>query len=279
MRCSPEPLEGGGSLSTVLRYEVAVVPHLSIPSAVVAHVVRCGLPANLTAVARRAEEVPPPPPPPTFKRFDSSWHSMCAEGYLQAGERRCCTKSDATSLRHQKLVNVEWSIQAEQMHLRAAACRGALRLICCGDISAYIKYPHAVQSIEAPSVLRLRAADGLQARQCAKLCGAGAGGVGRHSAAATERHCAAADAAGTGAPPAQGRQLALATRQVTAPSLRIALRLSLPRLQGLGATVCMCGHIAFSQTVALARRTAKQRPRTRRRLSIASSVTAALAAL
>lgn len=63
VRCSPAPLEGGGSLSTVLRYEVAVVPHLSIPGAVVAHVVRCGLPANLTAVARRAEEVPPPAPP------------------------------------------------------------------------------------------------------------------------------------------------------------------------------------------------------------------------
>lgn len=48
---------GGPSLATQLRYEIAVVPHLSIPSALVAHVVRCGLPANLIAIARRAEEV------------------------------------------------------------------------------------------------------------------------------------------------------------------------------------------------------------------------------
>ena len=48
---------GGPSLATLLRYEISVVPKLSIPSALVAHVIRCGLPANLTAIARRAEQV------------------------------------------------------------------------------------------------------------------------------------------------------------------------------------------------------------------------------
>lgn len=52
---SPPPAEGGPSLSTILRYDVAVVPHLSVPSALVAHVVRNGLPANLKAIAAEAE--------------------------------------------------------------------------------------------------------------------------------------------------------------------------------------------------------------------------------
>ena len=42
---------------TMLRYEISLVPKISIPSAALVHVVRAGLPANLKAVALRAEEV------------------------------------------------------------------------------------------------------------------------------------------------------------------------------------------------------------------------------
>jgi hypothetical protein len=54
--CAPG-VPGGPSLATNLRYEIAAVPQLSISSALVAYVLRCGLPANLTAIARRAEQV------------------------------------------------------------------------------------------------------------------------------------------------------------------------------------------------------------------------------
>jgi hypothetical protein len=54
--CAPG-VPGGPSLATNLRYEIAAVPQLSISSALVAYVLRCGLPANLIAIARRAEQV------------------------------------------------------------------------------------------------------------------------------------------------------------------------------------------------------------------------------
>ena len=51
-----EPGGSGNSPVTTLRYEIALVPKLSIPSAAIVHVVRSGLPANIKAIARRAEE-------------------------------------------------------------------------------------------------------------------------------------------------------------------------------------------------------------------------------
>lgn len=47
----------GVSLATMLRYEISVVPKWSIPSTIVSHVVRSGLPANIAAIATRAEQV------------------------------------------------------------------------------------------------------------------------------------------------------------------------------------------------------------------------------
>ena len=52
-----EPGGSGDTPVTTLRYEIALVPKLSIPSAAIVHVVRSGLPANIKAIARRAEEV------------------------------------------------------------------------------------------------------------------------------------------------------------------------------------------------------------------------------
>ena len=52
-----EPGGSGDAPVTTLRYEIALVPKLSIPSAAIVHVVRSGLPANIKAIARRAEEV------------------------------------------------------------------------------------------------------------------------------------------------------------------------------------------------------------------------------
>ena len=52
-----EPGGSGAAPVTTLRYEIALVPKLSIPSAAIVHVVRSGLPANIKAIARRAEEV------------------------------------------------------------------------------------------------------------------------------------------------------------------------------------------------------------------------------
>lgn len=40
----------------MLRYEVSIVPKLSLPSTVVTTIVRCGLPANVQAIAERAEQ-------------------------------------------------------------------------------------------------------------------------------------------------------------------------------------------------------------------------------
>ena len=45
------------SLSTLLRYEITIVPKLSIPSALVSCIVKAGLPANIMALAKRAEQV------------------------------------------------------------------------------------------------------------------------------------------------------------------------------------------------------------------------------
>lgn len=44
-------------VATVLRYEVVLVPHWSIPSTIMSCVVKAGLPANLIAVAQQAEQV------------------------------------------------------------------------------------------------------------------------------------------------------------------------------------------------------------------------------
>lgn len=52
-----EPGGSGGAPVTTLRYEISLVPKLSIPSAALVHVIRSGLPANMQAVAQRAEEV------------------------------------------------------------------------------------------------------------------------------------------------------------------------------------------------------------------------------
>ena len=43
--------------ATRLRYEISVVPKWPIPKSVVSHLVKAGLPANITAIAERAEEV------------------------------------------------------------------------------------------------------------------------------------------------------------------------------------------------------------------------------
>lgn len=45
------------SLSTLLRYEITIVPKLSIPSALVSCIVKAGLPANIMALAKRAEQL------------------------------------------------------------------------------------------------------------------------------------------------------------------------------------------------------------------------------
>jgi hypothetical protein len=52
-------LRAAAPLASVLRYEISVVPKLSIPSTIVAYVVRAGLPANIAAIAAQAEEVGP----------------------------------------------------------------------------------------------------------------------------------------------------------------------------------------------------------------------------
>ena len=55
----PDPaVRDGRSLgATRLRYEISVVPRWPIPSSVVSHLVKAGLPANITAIAERGEEV------------------------------------------------------------------------------------------------------------------------------------------------------------------------------------------------------------------------------
>ena len=56
-----EPGSSGGGPVTTLRYEISVVPKFSIPSAALVHVIRSGLPANMQAIALRAEQVRPVP--------------------------------------------------------------------------------------------------------------------------------------------------------------------------------------------------------------------------
>ena len=54
----PDPkMQNGLSHATILRYEITIVPRWSIPSTIVTTIVKCGLPANVRAIARRAEEV------------------------------------------------------------------------------------------------------------------------------------------------------------------------------------------------------------------------------
>lgn len=43
--------------TTLLKYEISLEPKLSIPSAIVTCVVKAGLPANMMAMAKRAEQV------------------------------------------------------------------------------------------------------------------------------------------------------------------------------------------------------------------------------
>ena len=71
-----EPGGSGGAPVTTLRYEISLVPKLSIPSAALVHVIRSGLPANMQAVALRAEEVRALCPEPF-------WLSHCLEGFAR----------------------------------------------------------------------------------------------------------------------------------------------------------------------------------------------------
>lgn len=51
-------MRDGRSLGTTkLRYEISVAPKWSIPSTLISQVVKSGLPANICAIAERAEEV------------------------------------------------------------------------------------------------------------------------------------------------------------------------------------------------------------------------------
>ncbi len=45
--------------TTLLKYEISLEPKLSIPSAIVTCVVKAGLPANMMAMAKRAEQAGP----------------------------------------------------------------------------------------------------------------------------------------------------------------------------------------------------------------------------
>ena len=54
----PDPaVRDGLQFATILRYELSLVPRWPLPAALVTHVVQAGLPANIRAVALRAEEV------------------------------------------------------------------------------------------------------------------------------------------------------------------------------------------------------------------------------
>lgn len=52
----PDPSSAVG-MATLLRFDITVQPKISLPSSVVSYVVRAGLPANIQAVSRRAEEI------------------------------------------------------------------------------------------------------------------------------------------------------------------------------------------------------------------------------
>ncbi|KAL4445809.1 hypothetical protein ABPG77_009008 [Micractinium sp. CCAP 211/92] len=52
----PDPSSAVG-MATLLRFDICVRPKITLPSAIVSYVVRAGLPANIQAVARRAEEI------------------------------------------------------------------------------------------------------------------------------------------------------------------------------------------------------------------------------
>ena len=54
----PDPtVQDGKSLATILKYECTIVPEWNLPSTLVAAIIRCGLPANVQAIAKRAEQV------------------------------------------------------------------------------------------------------------------------------------------------------------------------------------------------------------------------------
>ncbi|KAL4859881.1 hypothetical protein ACK3TF_000138 [Chlorella vulgaris] len=52
----PDP-SSAASMATLLRFDITVQPKIALPSSVVSYVVRAGLPANIQAVCRRAEEI------------------------------------------------------------------------------------------------------------------------------------------------------------------------------------------------------------------------------
>lgn len=53
----PDPTVRRGTHATLLHYEATLQPKQNLPSAIVSHVLVAGLPANILAVARRAEEL------------------------------------------------------------------------------------------------------------------------------------------------------------------------------------------------------------------------------
>ena len=88
----PDPaVRDGLQLATVLRYELSLVPRWPLPPALVTHVVQAGLPANIRAVARRAEQVPPA----SGSRLPSACvvqvadYFACKHNLLDAGCRLC----------------------------------------------------------------------------------------------------------------------------------------------------------------------------------------------
>ncbi len=53
----PSVRDGRGLPATKLRYEISAAPVWPIPASLVSQLVRTGLPANICAIAERAEEV------------------------------------------------------------------------------------------------------------------------------------------------------------------------------------------------------------------------------
>lgn len=53
----PSPGASSTGMATILRYDISIMPRFNLPSAIVSYIVRGGLPANIKAVAARAEKV------------------------------------------------------------------------------------------------------------------------------------------------------------------------------------------------------------------------------
>lgn len=77
-----EPATSNSGTECLLRYEISIAPKVPIPASVVTQIVKCGLPANLNAVANRAEGVGP------------TLRSLCSEGYCchRHLHRLCCRR-------------------------------------------------------------------------------------------------------------------------------------------------------------------------------------------